>query len=333
MQQAILNQPTLRYCLYARKSSEDDERQALSIDSQTKEMTAVAEREGLEIVEMLKESHSAKTSGCRPIYNQLLNDIRGEKFNAILTWAPDRLSRNAGDLGTLVDLMDQGKLLQIHTTSQIFTNNPNEKFLLMILCSQAKLENDNKSLNVKRGFKAKVKMGYRPNMSPLGYLHDTNSPKGQRKVLIDPERAPVIKQMFEHMANDCWSGRRIQKWFDDEINFRSRTGKKVSLSTIYLMLANPYYTGRYEFPKESGNWYQGKHKPLINQELFDKVQENLKLIPKGIPGTKEFSFTRLMKCGTCGSGVTAEEKIKKFMDGTIRRYVYYHCSRGEKKLF
>ena len=77
-----------------------------------------------------KESHSAKISGTRPIFNQLLADIQNQTFNGILTWAPDRLSRNAGDLGMLVDLMDQEKLLQIKTFSQTFSNNPNEKFLL-----------------------------------------------------------------------------------------------------------------------------------------------------------------------------------------------------------
>ena len=134
----------MSYCLYARKSTEQDERQALSIDSQIKEMLELANREGLHIAEIRRESHSAKASGCRPEYNKLLEDIRGGKFNGILTWAPDRISRNAGDLGAIVDLMDQKLLLDIRTYGQKFANSPNEKFLLMILGSQAKLENDNR---------------------------------------------------------------------------------------------------------------------------------------------------------------------------------------------
>ncbi|NLZ73030.1 MAG: recombinase family protein, partial [Bacteroidales bacterium] len=132
----------LKYCLYARKSTESDERQVQSIDSQVKEMVQIAERENLEIVDIRRESKSAKDSGNRPIFKELLKDIAEEKFNAILTWAPDRLSRNAGDLGSLVDLMDEKKLMSIRTFGQTFSNSPNEKFLLMILCSQAKLEND-----------------------------------------------------------------------------------------------------------------------------------------------------------------------------------------------
>lgn len=148
----------IRYCLYARKSSEAEERQALSIDSQVNEMLVLAQRENLNIVDMYRESHSAKDCGQRPVYNKLLLDIREGKFDGILVWHPDRLARNAGDLGAVVDLLDQKKLVEIRTHSQKFTNNPNEKFLLMILGSQAKLENDNKSINVKRGLKTKCEL-------------------------------------------------------------------------------------------------------------------------------------------------------------------------------
>lgn len=153
---------SVRYCLYARKSTESDEKQALSIDSQIKEMLQIAERDRLQIIDIRREAHSAKDSGQRQVFNEILADIRSSRYTGILTWAPDRLSRNAGDLGSLVDLMDQKLLLEIRTYGQRFTNNPNEKFLLMILCSQAKLENDNKSLNVKRGLRTIIERGFGP---------------------------------------------------------------------------------------------------------------------------------------------------------------------------
>jgi DNA invertase Pin-like site-specific DNA recombinase len=92
----------LKYCLYTRKSTESEERQILSIDSQIKEMLQLAEREELDILEIKRESHSAKTTGQRPIFNELLADIRQRKFTGSLTWAPDRLSRNAGILAQLL---------------------------------------------------------------------------------------------------------------------------------------------------------------------------------------------------------------------------------------
>lgn len=136
----------IKYCLYARKSSESDEKQAMSIKGQLMEMRQQAKKEKIVIIEEITESHSAKQTGQRPQFNYMIEMISQGKYNAIITWAPDRISRNAGDLGRIVDLMDQGKLLFIQTHTQTFSNNPNEKFLLMILCSQAKLENDNRGI-------------------------------------------------------------------------------------------------------------------------------------------------------------------------------------------
>ena len=99
-------------------------------------MLTLAQRENLNITEIKREAHSSKEVGQREIFNQMIAEIREGKYNAILTWAPDRLSRNAGDLGSVVDLMDQKLLIEIRTHGQRFTNNPNEKFLLMILAAK-----------------------------------------------------------------------------------------------------------------------------------------------------------------------------------------------------
>ena len=311
----------VKYCLYARKSTESEERQVMSIDSQVKEMLQLAEKEDLEIVEIKRESHSAKETGQREILNELLSDIRTEKYNGIITWAPDRLSRNAGDLGAIVDLMDQGKLARIRTHGQIFTNNPNEKFLLMILGSQAKLENDHRGINVKRGLRARCERGLWPTVAPLGYLNQKRIDK-KGELLVDPQRAPVIKMMFEKMAHEKYSGRKIYHWLKFDMNFYTRGNKPLTLSGVYRVLQNSFYYGVFEYPRGSGTWYTGSHKPLVTQDLFEKVQEQLKRgnIERE---NKEFAFTKLMVCGKCGSGVTAEEKYKKLRDGTSRKYIYY----------
>jgi len=317
----------IRYCLYARKSSEAEERQALSIDSQVNEMLVLAQRENLNIVDMYRESHSAKDAGQRPVYNKLLLDIREGKFDGILVWHPDRLARNAGDLGAVVDLLDQKKLVEIRTHSQRFTNNPNEKFLLMILGSQAKLENDNKSINVKRGLKTKCELGLWPSVAPTGYLNSKN--KDQKGVVfVDPDRAPIIKQIFQKVAYEGWSGRKIFKWLKD-IKFVTRTGKPLTLSNIYVILNNHSYHGQFEYPKTSGRWFTGKHTPLISKDLFDDVQKQLHLQIKAHGKNKEFSFTRTLSCGGCGSGVTAQEKYKNLKDGSVAKYIYYGCTRAK----
>ncbi len=319
----------LRYCLYARKSSEEEERQAMSIDSQINEMLQLAENQDLNIVEIRREAHSAKASNMRPVFNSLLTDIAADKFNAVLTWAPDRLSRNAGDLGTIVDLMDQGHLKEIRTHGQTFTNSPNEKFLLMILGSQAKLENDHRGVNVKRGLRAKATTGWRPGMPPLGYNIMKAIGPNDKKIVIDPERAEIIQELFKKVGFYGYSGRMAYTWLKDETTFTTRSGKLLALSGIYNMLKNTFYYGEFEYPTGSSSWYKGKHDPLISKDLFTTTQEQLKSPHKNRAkwGSKGFHFTRLMTCGGCGSGITAEEKFKKLKDGGQNRYVYYRCSK------
>ena len=295
----------IKYCLYARKSTEAEDKQVLSIESQVKEMTALAQRENLHIVEIKREAHSSKEVGQREVFNQMLAEIKEGKYNAILTWAPDRLSRNAGDLGSIVDLMDKKQLLEIRTYNQRFTNNPNEKFLLMILGSQAKLENDNKAINVKRGLRARCEMGFRPGVAPTGYLNEKHVDK-KCQARVDPKRAPIVKQMFERVANEQWSGRKVFRWLR-EIGFKTKTGKPLVLANVYLILRNPFYYGEFEYPVGSNNWYVGKHTPIIS---------------------KEFAFTKLIKCGYCGSGISADEKFKKLKDGGVNRHVYYFCTKA-----
>jgi len=316
-----------KYCLYSRKSTEQDERQALSIDSQIKEMLKIAEKENLNIIDIKKESHSAKDSGKRPVYEEMLSEINDGKYNAILTWAPDRLSRNAGDLGSLVDLMDQKRLIEIKTYGQCFTNNPSEKFLLMILCSQAKLENDNKSINVKRGLKTRVEMGLWPAPAPTGYLKEKSFDR-KCETFIDKDRAPIIQKMFEKVAYEKWSGRQLYNWLRYDLDFKTLNGKYLTLSNIYLILENHFYYGTFEYPKKSGNWYQGKHTPIVTKDLFDKVQSKIKDKTSTMDRhNKEFAFTKLLTCGLCGSGVTADEKYKKLKNGEIKNYIYYTCTK------
>jgi len=319
----------IKYCLYARKSSESDERQAMSIDSQVKEMLELAGKNSIEVTEIKKESHSAKDSGTRPLFLEMLYELNQGRYNGILTWAPDRLSRNAGDLGSLVDMMDRGKLLHIKTNSQSFSNNPNEKFLLMILCSQAKLENDNRGLNVKRGIRAKCEMGWRPAPAPVGYLNYSHL--GTKKIMLDKEITPLIKEMFTLVANSGYSGRKLKNWIEKDGRLKEHTQREIPLSMIYTMLKNTFYYGEFEYPSNSGKWYKGAHEPIVSKELFDQVQTKLEKYnhnrSKTKWGSKHFDFKGVFKCAYCGASIVGEEKYKRLKSSKRNKHIYYHCSK------
>ncbi len=291
------NQPApIRYCLYARKSMEAEERQALSIDSQIKEMMAIAERENLTVSCTKFESHSAKNSGQREVFNELIHDLKARKYNAILTWNTDRLSRNAGDLGQIVDLMDRGDLVTIRTFGQTFTCNPNDKFLLMILGSQAKLENDNRGINVQRGMRARVEMGLWPSVAPTGYVN--SKIKGEECVkYIDPTLAPIVREMFEKTAYDGYTNRQIYFWLKEK-GIRTRTGKFMNMGSIHEILNRTFYYGEFEYPKRSGKWYKGSHEPIISKELFEQTQKVLKLHSR-VRSYKRRGLNRLPSHASC----------------------------------
>jgi len=328
MEQAVIPREEYRYCLYARKSSdESSERQVMSVDSQIKEMLELAQKEGITVTEVKRESHSAKSAGERPVFNAMIEDVRSGKVNALLTWAPDRLSRNAGDLGRVVDLFDQKLLLEVRTFSQRFTNNPNEKFMLMIVGAQGKLENDQKGLNVKRGLRAKCELGLWPAPAPTGYLNEMRTNR-KGYIMVDPLRGPIIRQMFEKVGNDGWSGRKTYKWMR-EIGFRTIHDRPIWLSNVYTLLKTNLYYGEFEYPSGSGHWYKGRHEPLISKELYDRVQKNMQSERTFQYRATGFAFTKLMRCGKCGSSITAQEKHKKLKRGGEATYVYYGCTRSK----
>jgi hypothetical protein len=225
--------------------------------------------------------------------------------------------------------MDSGMLQEIRTYGQKFSNNPNEKFLLMILGSQAKLENDNKVVNIKRGLRARCEMGLWPCSPPTGYLSSKNTEK-LCQVEVDPHRGPIIKKMFEKIAYENYSGRKLYFWLRDDIKFRTKNGKHLHLGNLYMLLRNHFYYGTFEYPQGGGQWYTGKHTPLITKMLFDQVQEKITVhITKG--ESKEFAFTKLMSCALCGSSITADEKFKHQKNGNVHRYVYYGCTGRKDK--
>jgi hypothetical protein len=201
----------------------------------------------------------------------------------------------------------------------------------MILCSQAKLENDNRGINVKRGLRARCELGLWPTNAATGYIKERRLDR-KNECLIDKDRAPVIKQMFEKVAYEKWSGRKLYHWLKFDLNFRTQAGKKhLSLGNIYKILDNTFYYGEFEYPKGAGIWYQGKHEPIITKELYDEVQTQLKGNELKTRNDKEFAFTKLMTCGLCGSGISADEKYKKLKNGKFNTHIYYGCTKAKDK--
>jgi DNA invertase Pin-like site-specific DNA recombinase/predicted metal-binding protein len=319
------------YVLYARKSTESDDRQALSIDAQVNELTEHADKNGLDIRQVYKESKSAKKSG-RPVFNEMLRALKRERGFGVLCWKLDRLTRNLVDGAVISEALETGVISEIRTPTQTYRNNSTDKFMTHLDFIMAKKYIDDLSENVKRGLRAKLQMGWRPGPAPLGYRNDPMNFKGQKTISLDPERAPLVRKMWDLMLTGRYSIMEILRKANDEWGFRTPRHPRMpsgplSRSNLYRIFTDPFYCGRFEF---AGELHIGKHPPIVTPEEFDRVQELMGRVGKPRPKRHAFTFRGLIQCGQCGGMVTAEEKFKN-IKGTEerRRYIYYHC--GHRK--
>jgi len=347
----------IKYFTYRRKSSEDKDRQMLSNESQQNELSELSKRKNLTVVDDFEESRSAKTPG-RPVFNEMIDQIVSGKANGLVVWNPDRISRNSVDTGQVIYLLDIGKLVEIVTPSQVFRNTPNDKFLFSLLCSTAKLENDNKGENVKRGLKTKAEKGWMPSGAKPGYMNDKYAEKGSKTILKDPIRFPLIRKAWDLMLTGLYTPPKIRDILNNEYGYRTPKHKRVggnplTRSTIYIIFRDPFYYGMFEYPVRSGIWHKGRHEPIITKDEFDRVQVLLGRNGMPKPKTHEFPFTGMVKCGECSCLVTCEEKwqiictnckykfasynknacpkckilIEEMKKPKLLHYIYYHCTK------
>ena len=314
-----------KFFLYARKSTDVEDKQVRSIEDQITELRALAKKENLEIIEVFIEKQSAKIPG-RPIFNEMIKRIEKGEAQGILAWHPDRLARNSVDGGKIIYLLDCGRIATLKFPTFWFEPTPQGKFMLNIAFGQSKYYVDSLSENTKRGLRQKVKRGEYPSLAPVGYLND----KRVKSVVVDKKRAPIIRRAFELYAEGTHRLEDISDFLAQN-NIVSKSGKRIHITRTTFILKNPFYTGLFRY---AGEIYEGKHEPIIAKKIFDKVQEILE--QRGRPRHKTKYepqvFCGLLHCGTCGMMITGEYRIKRQKNGNIHNYIYYHCTKKNKSI-
>src|SRR3989338_2225200 len=309
----IFNQNHMKYILYARKSTEEDDRQILSIEAQVFELKEFAAKEKLEIVASFQEAKTAKEPG-RVKFAEMLSLIEKGRAEGILSWN-DRLARNSVNGGKVIHMIDRGLIKSLKFPTFWFEPTPQGLFMLQIAFGQSKYYVDSLRENVTRGMRQKVRNGVWPSKAPLGYL---NNPK-TRGIDINREKAPKVKKIFELYAAGNYNLRELAEWCK-RINLKSNLERNIAISQIHKILQNVLYFGLMKYKNET---YEATHEPLISKKLFDKVQEIMR--EKGKPQKvkkHDFAFLGLMKC-PCSAAITAEKKIKP----SGKEYVYYRCTK------
>ncbi len=347
-----------QYVIYSRKSQEDEGKQIQSIPAQEDEMKLVASRLDLTVITpLLSEAKSAKAPG-RPVFNDMMERVDRGEIRGILCWKLDRLARNPVDGGRIIWAIKQHGLV-IQTPHQTFSQAEDNMILMYIEFGMAHKYVEDLSRNTTRGLEKKAKLGWYPGIAPLGYLNSKVEERGNKTIFRDPARFDAVRRMWDLMLTGNASPTRIQKIANDEWGFRTRQtkktgGKPISRSTIYRIFADPFYYGRFEYPRGSGLYYPGLHEPMVTKAEFECVQKILHREINPRPRT-EFAlpFRGAIKCGECGSCITAHFKeqvrctkchfkssvknraacskcglaLSDMKAPTMRRYGYYHCTR------
>ncbi len=328
----------IKWLGYCRKSTEQDDRQTLSIEAQEREIKELANKQGIGDVRIISESKTAYKTG-RQEFNRMISLIEEGTINAIIVYHLSRLARNTSDGGRLIYLMDEGKLHEIRTPTKTFTNNSDDKFILSIEFGMNKKSSDDTSQYVKRDIHSKLLKGEYPALAPIGYLNLDKDDKivgkcfsTKKQILLEGygrklkriERDPIIAPLIRKLFDLALSGNRnLRELCEDAQNLgitSKRFERKLGKSQVYKILTNRFYFGMIDYNNES---HEGVQDPIISKDEYDRIQEILHSRSRPRPKGLEFAFSGQMKCGVCGMSIVAYTKVKP----SGRSYTYYSCSK------
>jgi len=311
----------LKYFIYARKSSEDEDRQILSIEAQLSELNTISRANVLLIVETFTESKSAKEPG-RAVWNDMLRRIERGEANAILSWKLDRLARNFDDGGKIIGMLQRGVIQEIRTFDRTYLPSDNV-LMIAVEFGMANQYIRDLSVNIRRGIREKVRRGVFSSRAPLGYVNDPRT----RTIEPHPEAFPKVKRILELFATGEYSLTAIQREAASLGLMGRQNGKPLRLSSIGHLLRCPFYYGVFLY---KGELHHGVHVPMITKKTFDDIQQALVTVakPRQHKGEKGFTFLNFATCGSCGHCITGERHIKK----SGLRFEYYRCTHKNKKV-
>lgn len=276
----ILPKEKRRYVIYLRKSTDDERKQVRSIEDQRKECLDLAKRLDIKVrpEDIFEERWSAKTSGKRKIFNAMMNGFEAGKYHGLLSWSPDRLSRNMLEGGQIIEHVDHEKIQDLLFCTYAFDNTPNGKMMLGILFATSKQYSDKLAVDVARGITGAVHEGKYVGLVKKGYYADTDNgrfmPDGVHWQLL---RQAVVMRLTEGKTNQEIAD------FLNASNFSSRKNQddpykkaKMDKKTISTMFSDPFYTGAYKYGDNIANLNDAYiFLPLMTPDEYIALSRNM----------------------------------------------------------
>jgi len=321
----------IKYFLYCRKSSEGREKQAQSIGRQETWGLQEASQNNHLIEGIFREEKSASTPYQRQDFDDLVRKIKRGEGRGIYAWKLDRLARNPEEAGIIMGLLARGEIFHIVTSQREYRPKDNA-IISYVDFGMADQYSRDLSTNVTHGLHNKAAQGVYPGRACLGYLNTKFREKGKNEIIVDPERFDKTQQVLQRLLTGKYSVPEVIDFGENELHLTAPASgnlpeRPMSRSGWYRFFANPLPSGWYEYPKGSGNWVEGNHKPMITPEELERIQMILGKSgkPRGIK--RQHIYPGLIHCGSCPAMVTAEEKVKRQKNGTVHFYTYYHCTK------
>lgn len=336
--------------IYTRKSSEGEDQQVESLNSQKDALYKLIDskyKNSLQVVKIFEESQSAKKPG-RPKFNEMVRRLQSGEADTIVCWDLNRLTRNPVDGGMLIGLV-QWNNIKIITPSKEYEDS--QSLLMFVEVGVANQFIRDLIKNTKRGLDSKLSKGIVPIKAPVGYKNDTSKLQGQRTIIKDKLRFPIIRKMWDLMLTGQYSIGKILSIATNEYGLRQENGLPISETKAYYLFGSIFYTGKYY--EYGGKTYDnGAHEPMITLEEYEKVQRILGRTDKLYAKKRSFPFTNLIRCA-CGCNITAEERYRKTCNDCgkkynaethskcpecgcttntkVHNYKYYHCTKKPNK--
>lgn len=317
----------LKFGIYARKSTESEERQVQSIEDQVKVMRRIADEFGLTVVEeaVLSEAKSAKIPDQRPVFDEFIKLIENGTINGVLSWKSNRLARNPKESGAIQQLLIDDKIGAIVTDGKVYLPEDNAIIFSVDTSMDTQFSRDLVKV-VRRGMATKAEKGWLPCAPPIGYKNDVIN----KTIVKDPKRYRLVREMWDMLLSGAFTVREISykaeyEWGLTTMKRKKRGGKPLSYSGVYCMFHNPFYKGWFNY---DGKPYKGRHPAMVTEEEFDRVQYKLSNEHAARPKQEEYAFIfrGLLLCGECGCSITPQHSVKKQKNGVVRDYYYYRCT-------
>ncbi len=312
-----------QFAALARVSSREQEREGFSLEVQEDALKRYATQAGGEIVKFFKIAETASKGEERKTFRELIAYAKKNAafLDGLLFYKVDRASRNLFDYVELERLESEYDLPFI-SVSQPTENTPAGRMMRRTLANMASFYTEQQSVDVREGLSRRVQEGWFVGLAPYGYRNIRKDGRGI--IEVDSEAAANVKRIFHLYAYENLTLDGVVERINAEGRTWRQSQPKFPRSSVHNILKDRAYIGEL---LHKGEWYPGKHEPLIDRPTWDRVQVLL--------GGQNYHCHALtyggewMTCAHCGHPVTGECKTKMTKGGP-RSYVYYRCAKYTK---